>query len=110
VSEEFYEEDIFVGYCYFDSFKVEPRFEFGFGRSYTDFSYKFVDFKCQGTSISINVSVTNTGSRFSGKEVMQCYISVPCSKLGNAYQTLAAFGKTGELHPGFIAPLIRSIS
>ena len=100
VRQALYEEDIFVGYRYFDSFNIKPRYEFGFGKSYTDFSSRVLNFYCRGTDISISVSVTNTGQRFSGKEVIQVYSAAPHGKLGKARQALAAFGKTRELKPG----------
>ena len=100
VSEEVYAEDIFVGYRYFDSFQVEPRFEFGFGKSYTDFSIQLLHFTYQDRRIAIRASVTNTGSRFSSKEVVQSYVSPPQGRLGKPYQVLAAFAKTRLLAPG----------
>ncbi len=100
VSAEIYAEDIFVGYRYFDSYNVAPRYEFGFGLTYTNFSIQVLEFTCQDAAVTLTVSVTNTGARFSGKEVVQVYLSAPTGKLNKAYQSLAAFRKTRELAPG----------
>ena len=100
LDEEYYKEGIFVGYRYFDSFGVEPAYPFGFGLSYTDFSIKSAGIGAQGSKITVHASVTNTGATYSGKEVVQLYVSAPNGKLHKEYQSLAAFAKTGVLLPG----------
>ena len=104
VDEEYYREGIYVGYRYFDSFNVEPRYPFGYGLSYTIFSVEkeSVEIRQESGSVSVKVrvKVSNTGNRFPGKEVVQLYVSCPQTGAPKEYQKLAAFCKTGELAPG----------
>ena len=94
-----YREGIYVGYRYFDSVGKKPLFPFGFGLSYTRFSYSPQLASCEAGSVSAAVTVRNTGSH-PGKEVMQLYLSPPQGKLDKPRQVLAAFAKTEELQPG----------
>lgn len=104
VDEEYYREGIYVGYRYFDSFGVEPRYPFGYGLSYTEFSVETERTEVipadDAVSVNVRVKVTNTGTRFSGKEVVQLYVSCPQTGAPKEYQKLAAFAKTEELKPG----------
>ena len=99
LENEYYKEGIFVGYRYFDSFGIEPRYPFGYGLSYTDFAIRCVDVKADGTAVSLKAAVTNTGDR-AGKQVVQLYVSAPEEGLNKEYQSLAAFTKTAQLEPG----------
>ena len=99
LENENYREGIFVGYRYFDSFGITPRYPFGFGLSYTTFSIRCAEVHVENTAVHLKAAVTNTGSR-SGKEVAQLYVSAPEEGMTKEYQSLAAFGKTGELSPG----------
>ncbi|MBE6951896.1 MAG: hypothetical protein E7451_11295 [Ruminococcaceae bacterium] len=99
LENEYYNEGIYVGYRYFDSFGIEPRYPFGFGLSYTDFTVKCAEVHADGTAVHLKAAVTNTGS-CSGKEVAQLYVSAPEDGLIKEYQSLAAFAKTKELAPG----------
>ncbi|HVW97127.1 MAG TPA: glycoside hydrolase family 3 C-terminal domain-containing protein [Mucilaginibacter sp.] len=96
-----YDEGIYVGYRYFDSFDVKPAYEFGYGLSYTKF--KLSDIKLSAAdfkkSISVKVTVTNTGS-VAGKEVVQLYLSAPAKNEDKPKQELKAFAKTKILAPG----------
>ena len=97
-----YTEDIFLGYRYFETFDKEYKkvnYEFGFGLSYTDFEIAFSDFKADGTKVTFNATVKNTGV-VSGKEVVQIYLSAPQGKLGKAAKVLCAFEKTTLLKKG----------
>ncbi len=100
LKDEYYKEGIYVGYRYFDSFEVEPAYPFGFGMSYTDFSIHSAGVSAEGSRITVKAAVCNTGDRYSGKEVVQLYVSSPAGKLCKEYQSLAAFAKTMELQPG----------
>lgn len=95
-----YKEGIFVGYRWYDSFGVRPRYPFGFGRSYAAFSVKTTHVTMDGAEALVSVEVANTGKIFSGKEAVQVYVSCPQGELGKEYQRLAAFGKTRLLAPG----------
>jgi len=100
VTEEYYHEGIYVGYRYYDTFRVEPAFPFGFGLSYTEFRLSEQKVRAEASKVTVSVLVTNTGDRFSGKETVQVYVSAPSGVLDREYQSLAAFGKTKLLAPG----------
>ena len=100
LKEEFYREGIYVGYRYFDSFDVEPAYPFGFGLSYTDFSIRSSGVILEGTKLSVKADVANTGETYSGREVVQLYVSAPYGQLHKEYQSLADFRKTEVLAPG----------
>ena len=104
LSKEKYEEGIFVGYRYFDTFEVPVRYSFGYGMSYTDFEIRTDDIKVSGRGmmnpkVSVTVTVTNTGDTYAGKEVVQIYASCPQGKLVKEFRRLAGFGKTKLLSP-----------
>ncbi len=94
-----HEEDIYVGYRYFDSFCRDVAYPFGYGLSYTTFEYVKPTVKVQGDNISLSVTVKNTGS-VSGKETVQVYATAPQGTLEKPAQELRAFAKTRELQPG----------
>lgn len=100
VNDEYYTDGIFVGYRYFDTFEVEPEYCFGYGKSYTDFKTETVSINVEGETVSIEVKVENTGDTYSGKEVVQVYVSAPEGELAKPYQELAGFAKTKKLKPG----------
>jgi len=95
-----YTEGIFVGYRYYVTQKVETAYDFGFGISYTDFSYE--NLKLNGDlskSVSLQIGVKNTG-KAAGREVVQLYVAAPQGSLKKPIAELRAFGKTRELRPG----------
>lgn len=96
---EEYREGIYVGYRYFDSFGIQPLFPFGYGLSYTDFSIKFEELRITGQGIEVAVSVENIGEQYSGREVVQIYVSLPQTGLAKEYHRLAGFAKTDILQP-----------
>ena len=95
LENEYYTEGRYVGYRYFDSFGVAPRFPFGFGLSYTTFVQTVTDVALNGNALTARVQVKNTGDT-AGREVVQAYLAVP----GSTAQSLAAFAKTSLLAPG----------
>ena len=99
LTEEYYTEGIYVGYRYFDSFGVRPRYPFGYGLSYTDFSCEVCGAELKGREIAVRVKVRNTGSR-PGRQVVQLYAACPSGELTTERKRLTAFGKTGVLAPG----------
>lgn len=103
--ENIYQEDIYVGYRYFDTFRPEQiRYPFGYGLSYTKFEWKTEQFE-QTEAFSGNPGVhlwgrvKNTG-KTAGKEVIQVYLKKPEHLLGNPKKVLAGFSKTSILAPG----------
>lgn len=95
-----YEEDIYVGYRYFDSFDKNVAYPFGHGLSYTTFSYDNAEVKQNGDKVYVTVNVTNTGKR-AGKEIVQLYASDSKAKERNKPEKeLRGFAKTSELSPG----------
>lgn len=100
VDQEDYIEGIYVGYRYFDTFGIKPAYEFGYGLSYTDFDISIDNMKADQNQVSVQVTVTNKGETYSGKEVVQIYFSAPDGTLEKPYQELAAYAKTDELAPG----------
>ena len=99
VYKERYEEGIYVGYRYFDSFQVPVKYGFGYGLSYTQFQIETTKVTAR-TDVEVEVQVTNIGTAYSGKEVVQVYVSAPVGILEKEYRKLCAFAKTSELAPG----------
>lgn len=98
--EEFYTEDIYVGYRYFDTYGIEPAYPFGYGLTYTDFTINVDSVEATTDQITVNATVTNTGDT-QGKEVVEVYFSAPeDTDLDNPYQELAGYTKTENLQPG----------
>ena len=95
-----HEEDIYVGYRYFDTFGRNVAYPFGFGLSYTTFAFSKPVVKAKGKdAVEVSITVKNTGS-VSGKEVAQVYVKAPKGNLEKPAQELKAFAKSRELKPG----------
>ncbi|SHM01935.1 beta-glucosidase [Xylanibacter ruminicola] len=95
-----HEEDIYVGYRYFDTFGRDVAYPFGFGLSYTTFAFSKPVVKAKGKdAVEVSITVKNTGS-VSGKEVAQVYVKAPKGNLEKPAQELKAFAKSRELKPG----------
>ncbi|QEN05291.1 beta-glucosidase [Thiospirochaeta perfilievii] len=100
-----YAEDIYVGYRYFETFNKDAvQFPFGFGLSYTSFTTKQLTAQILGEGSAkefvVRVAVTNSGDKYSGKEVVQLYYSAPQGVLGKPEVELIAFKKSRILKPG----------
>ncbi|HTN20955.1 MAG TPA: glycoside hydrolase family 3 C-terminal domain-containing protein [Pelobium sp.] len=93
-----YNEDIFVGYRYFDTYNVKPQFAFGHGLSYTNFAYTGLTLKTLGNEVKVTLKVKNTG-KVAGDEVVQVYVGVPKSDVKRATKELKSFQKV-SLKPG----------
>lgn len=96
--QEFYREGIYVGYRYYDTFGITPRYHFGYGLSYTSFDMTTIGAEITGDELALEVQVKNTGEK-RGREVVQVYVSPPDGELKKEYQRLVGFAKTGELAP-----------
>ena len=95
-----YEEDIYVGYRYFDSFGKDVAYPFGFGLSYTTFSYDNMNVSEAGGVYTVKVDVKNTGSR-AGRNVVELFVAAPNSKkLNKPEKELRNYAKTKNLKPG----------
>lgn len=95
-----YEEDVYVGYRYFDSFDKNVSYPFGYGMSYTTFEYSKPSVTLDGGKYTVTLNIRNTGKQ-PGKEIVQLYAAAPDSKAKNKpVKELKAFAKTPELQPG----------
>jgi beta-glucosidase len=100
-AEVTYEEGIYVGYRYYNTFKVKPAYEFGYGLSYTNFTYSNLTLSAATFTdkLTATVTITNSG-KVAGKEVVQLYIGAPSGNLTKPSEELKAFAKTELLLPG----------
>lgn len=96
----FYNEDIYVGYRYFETFaKNKVVYPFGYGLSYTAFDIKKISAEKTGSGFEFKIKVTNTGG-YTGRQTVGIYLEKPCEPLGEPALVLIAFGKTGDLESG----------
>ena len=100
-----YEEGIYVGYRYFDTFGKEVSYPFGHGLSYTAFDYAVENAKMDADRCELKVSVKNIG-KVAGREAVQLYVKAPNGGLDKPAKELKAFGKTALLQPGESQTLI----
>ncbi len=106
-----YDDDIYVGYRYYNTFDVPVSYEFGYGLSYTSFEYSNLTLSSDKfkKSMTVTVDVSNTGS-VAGRDVVQIYVGAPDLKLEKPEEELTAFGKTKLLQPGEKETLTFTIS
>ena len=98
--ENFYTEDIYVGYRYFETFaRDKVKYPFGFGLSYTRFQTETMGLAVRGTEVTAIEKVTNVGG-VSGRETIQVYVEAPQGKMGKPLRQLVAYAKTEDLKPG----------
>ena len=93
-----HDEDIYVGYRFFDSFDKNVAYPFGYGLSYTTFEYSKPAVKVSGDNITVSITVKNTGE-VAGKETAQVYVAAPKGQLEKPTHELKGFAKTRELKP-----------
>lgn len=105
-----YEEDVFVGYRYFDSFGKQVSYPFGYGLSYTTFEYANPSIEVGNGTYTVTVDVKNTG-KMAGKEVVQLYVAAPNSaQMDKPEKELKAFAKTKTLEPGETATVTLTVN
>ncbi len=105
-----YNEDIYVGYRYFNSFGKDVSYPFGYGLSYTTFDYSNPSVTEENGVYTISVDIRNTG-KVPGKEVVQLYMSYDNSKTANKPEhELKSFAKTKTLSPGETATVSMSVA
>jgi len=96
-----YTEGVFVGYKYYDSHKINPLFPFGYGLSYTSFTYSHMKVRKTGANTAeASVSIQNTG-KVAGDEVVQLYVEPKQAQLPRPVRELKAFARV-SLQPGEI--------
>jgi beta-glucosidase len=93
-----YKEDVFVGYRYFDTYKVNPLFAFGHGLSYTSFTYSNLKVNKEGEEVTVTLLLKNSGT-VPGAEVVQIYVTDEVSTVERPAKELKAFQKI-FLYPG----------
>lgn len=103
-----YLEGVYVGYRYFETaaamgatdYDGAVTFPFGYGLSYTSFSWSLLDCRLDGEDVVLSARVTNSG-KLSGKDVVEAYVSAPWDgSVEKSAVALVAFAKTNELAPG----------
>ncbi len=94
----YYDESIFIGYRYYQTFNQQVRYPFGYGLSYTTFSYDNIRVEAKDDHVEIEMTIQNTGN-YKGKEVVQIYLQNNESTVYKARRELKAFEKI-ELNPG----------
>ena len=97
-----YQEEVFVGYRYYDTKGVEPLFCFGHGLSYTRFAYKELELSAgeitDADTLTVQLTVENTGGR-AGAETVQLYVAPPPGQVLRPARELREFAKV-FLQPG----------
>lgn len=93
-----YNEGVYVGYRYYNAYKVPVLFEFGYGLSYTQFEYSNLQIEKQGENLEVQFTLKNVGT-IQGKETAQLYIEKIGAEGEKTYRQLKGFEKV-DLSPG----------
>lgn len=95
---DLYKEGLFVGYRYYNSFDKKVMYPFGYGLSYSTFSYDDIKAYINNNQIIVKVNVTNTGDMVA-KEVVEVFVKAPKTKIIKPHHELRGFTKV-SLNPG----------
>ncbi len=87
-----YKDDIYVGYRYFDTYKVKPQFSFGHGLSYSEFSYGQIKTQTVNGISTISLNIKNNSDK-AGFETVQLYIKDEKSSIKRPEKELKGFKK-----------------
>jgi beta-glucosidase len=98
VAQSQYREGIYAGYRYYDTFHVPAAYSFGYGMSYTEYSYADLQVQKEGTCIHVSLKVKNTGS-LKGRAVIQLYAGMKDSRIARPDKELKDFASV-SLDPG----------
>ena len=100
-AEVTYEDGIYVGYRYYNTFNVKPAYEFGYGLSYSNFTFGNLKLSSAtfNNNITATITITNQG-KVAGKEVVEIYLNAPNTNIDKPKEELKAFAKTKLLKPG----------
>lgn len=93
----FYDENVYVGYRYFDTFEKAVAYPFAYGLSYTDFSHKAENVSYKNGKVTLDVTTENVG-KLSGKDVVTVFIGLP--KTCDIKKVFVDFDKTKLLNSG----------
>lgn len=93
MTENYYNDGVYVGYRHYDKNGIEPEYEFGYGLSYTKFEYSDIEVKDAGDAIEVSYSIKNVGD-YDGKEVSQIYSSAPAKVIDRPVKELVGYDKT----------------
>lgn len=106
-----YEEGIYVGYRYYNAFNIKPAYEFGYGLSYSQFTYSNLKLSSStfNNKITATITITNQG-KYAGKEVVQLYVSAPSKNIDKPVKELRAFAKTKLLKKGESQTLVFTLT
>ena len=107
-TNDVYKESIFVGYRYYTTFDVPVRYPFGYGLSYTTFSYHDMALSCEGDEFKVSVTVRNDGD-VSGSEVVELFVEAPRTELVKPLRELRGFEKI-HLAPGEEKTVVISVA
>ena len=92
MTENYYNDGIYVGYRHYDKNNIEPMYEFGYGLSYTKFEYSDLKVEDKGDALELTYKIKNVGD-YDGKEVSEIYSSAPAKAIDRPVKELVGYSK-----------------
>ena len=92
MTENYYNDGIYVGYRHYDKNNIEPMYEFGYGLSYTKFEYSDLKVEDKGDTLEVTYKIKNVGD-YDGKEVSEIYSSAPAKAIDRPVKELVGYSK-----------------